>query len=85
MSARTDRILTRLWLTLAAPLVLAIGLHLGSRVGLRRWPDLIPGPVAAASGGALSPGAMEPASGSVVRGCDRILANAKVCRFPPEN
>ncbi|MCJ2011214.1 hypothetical protein [Methylobacterium sp. J-076] len=84
MTATLDRTLTRLWLSLAAPFVLAACLHLGARVGAGRWPDLAPGSVAAAPRpGALSPGAMEPPAGSPVEGCNRRLIYEKFCRFPP--
>lgn len=47
MSPRADRLLTRLWLALAASSVLAMGLHLGAAVGAGRWLDLAPGATAA--------------------------------------
>ena len=38
MSARLDRILTRLWLTAAGLVLVVFGAYLGATVGVRRWP-----------------------------------------------
>lgn len=38
MSARWDRILDRLWLTLGAAALILGTLYLGAVVGIRRWP-----------------------------------------------
>ena len=38
MSARLDRILNRLWLTLSGAVVVACAFYLGAIVGVRRWP-----------------------------------------------
>lgn len=89
MSPQADRLLTRLWLTLAVPPVLAATLHLGAVVGAGRWPDLALGAAAAArrgaAAGAPSPAAMEPAGSSLVMGCQPRSSHAKSCRPAPEN
>ncbi|GJE40093.1 hypothetical protein [Methylobacterium persicinum] len=89
MSPQADRVLTRLWLALAAPPVLAATLHLGAIVGAGRWPDLAlaAAPVVRreAVAGALSPAAMEPAGSSPVMGCQPRSSHAKSCRPLPKN
>lgn len=69
MQDRADRFLTRLWLAVAAPLVLAVSLHLGAvfGAGLRPQP------------------AMEPAASSTVMVCSRRFTHEKFCLLPVEN
>lgn len=87
MSPRTDRYLTRLWIALAAPPVLAAGLHLGMAVGAGRWPDIASGAAAAPrreGAGTQSRGGLEPAEASLVEGCRLHTPHAKLCRLLPE-
>ena len=69
MPDRTDRFLTRLWLAVATPVVLAVSLHLGAALGA----GLRPQP------------AMEPVAGSTVMVCSRRFTHEKLCLLPAEN
>ncbi len=69
MPFKADRILTRLWLTLAAPLVLAGSLHLGAELGLKLHPQT----------------KREPEAGSLVMVCSARSSHEKFCRLTPEN
>lgn len=87
MSPHADRLLTRLWLALAASSVLATGLDLGAAIGARRWPGLATGATAAPrreAAAASSPAMMEPEEGSLVKGCQPRSSDAKLCRHLPE-
>ena len=69
MPDRADHLLTRLWLAVATPLVLAMSLHFGAvfGAGLRPQPD------------------MEPPAGSAVMVCSRRNTHEKLCLLPAEN
>ena len=69
MPTQADRLLTRLWLAIAAPLALAVSLHLGAQFGAGLRPQ---------------PG-MEPAAGSTVMVCSRRFTDEKLCLLPAEN
>lgn len=69
MPFRADRILTRLWLTVAAPLVLAGSLQLGAELGLKLHPQ----------------SKREPETGSLVMVCSARSSHEKFCRLTPEN
>lgn len=69
MPHKADRLLTRLWLAVAAPLALGVSLHLGALFGA----GLRPQPV------------MEPGAGSAVMVCNRRSTHEKLCSFPAEN
>lgn len=69
MHAKADRLLTRLWLSVAAPLALGASLHLGALVGAGFRPQP----------------AMEPAAGSTVMVCSRRSTHEKFCLIPNEN
>lgn len=69
MLRQADRLLTRLWLAVAAPLAVAASLHCGALVGA----GLRPQP------------AMEPTPGSTVMVCSRRSDHEKPCLLPAQN
>ncbi len=69
MQDRADRVLTRLWLAVAAPVVLAVSLRLGAVIGAGFRPQPV----------------MEPAASSTVMVCNQRFTHEKFCLLPAEN